>query len=88
MKNVFHIAEFYLQEFSKSLSGLSTDGVLVECVDSDGKKDQIVKVLGLQQQLQSEMRNLMQNEMKLLIIKLNCRDCEENLTTYENTYNK
>jgi len=30
----------------------------------------------------------MQNEMKLLLAKLDCQDCEENLTTYENTYNK
>jgi cAMP phosphodiesterase len=65
VKNVFHIAELYLQEFSKSVSGLSTDGVLVKCVHSDEKKDKIVRVLDLQQQLQSEKRNLMQNEMKL-----------------------
>jgi hypothetical protein len=67
VKDVLHIAELSLQKFSKSLCGFSIVGVLVESVDSDEKKDQIVKVLELQQQLQSEKRNLMQNEMKLLL---------------------
>jgi hypothetical protein len=30
----------------------------------------------------------MKNEMKLLLAELDCKDCEENLTTCENTYNK
>jgi hypothetical protein len=47
VKDVLHIVEFFLQELSKSLSGLSTYGVLIECVDSDEKKDQVAKVLNL-----------------------------------------
>ncbi len=39
VKDVFHIVELSLQEFSKSLNGPSTYGVLVEGVDSDEKKD-------------------------------------------------
>jgi hypothetical protein len=30
----------------------------------------------------------MQNEMELLSIESYCQDCEENLTTCENTYTK
>jgi hypothetical protein len=30
----------------------------------------------------------MKNEMKLLLAELDCKDCEENLTTCESTYNK
>jgi hypothetical protein len=30
----------------------------------------------------------MQNEMKLLLAKSDCQDCEENLTTCESTYDK
>jgi hypothetical protein len=48
VKGVFHITKLSLQEFSKSLSGLSTNGVLVECVDSDEKKDKIARILDLQ----------------------------------------
>jgi hypothetical protein len=43
VKDVFHIVELSLQELSKSLSGLSINGVLVECVDSDEKR---IKLLG------------------------------------------
>ncbi len=47
VKDALHIVELFLQEISKSLTELSIDGVLVECVDSDEKKDQIGKVLNL-----------------------------------------
>ncbi len=78
---------FTLHELSKSLSGLSTYGVLVECVNSDEKKDQATMVSNLQQ-LWSKEKKFMKNEMKLLLAELDCKDCEENLTTCENTYNK
>jgi hypothetical protein len=47
VKDVLHIVEFSLQELSKSFSGLSTYGVLIKCVDSDKKKDQVTRVLNL-----------------------------------------
>jgi hypothetical protein len=43
VKDVLHIAELSLQGFFQSLSGLSIDGVLVKCVDSDEKR---IKLLG------------------------------------------
>jgi len=49
VKDALHIAELSLHEFFKNLNGLSTYGVLVECVDSDEKKGQATMVSNLQQ---------------------------------------
>ncbi len=38
VKDVLHIVELSLQELSKNLSGLSINGVLVECVNNDEKR--------------------------------------------------
>jgi hypothetical protein len=43
----FTLLSFFWQELSKSLSGLSTYGVLIECVDHDEKEDQATRVLDL-----------------------------------------